>query len=72
MNLVVVVVVDELVAPVVWDPLVAPVFWDPLVMALLSKVKDCPKASTHLESKMVTGVRLTVLMGPRSAWAVLD
>ena len=41
-------------------------------MALFSLVKDSPKALIHLSSKIVVGVRLTVLMGPSKAWAVLD
>ena len=38
-----------------------------LAMDLLSLLKDSPKALTHLSSKMVVGVRVTVLMGPRRA-----
>ena len=35
------------------------------VMTLLSMLKDSPKASTHLESKIVVGVKLTELIYPR-------
>ena len=36
-------------------------------IALLSWLNDSPNASTHLESKIVVGERLTVLIGPSKA-----
>ena len=40
---------------------------DVVEIALLSWLNDYPNASTHLESKIVVGVRLTVLIGPSKA-----